>query len=155
VQQCELVNEVREAVREPGCPRLRASLVADLVRSVTGFHWVGIYQASPSAVELLAWSGLPGPAHPRFPLAENLTLEAVRQAKPLVCNDVADDPRYVAASDKIGSEVIVPVVDDGRVLGTLDVEDCRPGAFTEALVAKLLEIATELVPLYEEQHALD
>ncbi|MFB9908022.1 GAF domain-containing protein [Allokutzneria oryzae] len=149
------MSEVRVAVREPGCPRLRASLVADLIRSLTGFHWVGIYQASPSEVELLAWSGLPGPAHPRFPLAENLTLEAVRQAEPIVCNDVAGDPRYVAASDKVGSEVIVPVVDGDHVLGTLDVEDCRQGIFTEDLVTRLLAIAAELVPLYQEQHALD
>jgi hypothetical protein len=48
-----------------------------------------------------------------------------------------------------GSELIVPVVAGDRVVGTLDVEDERTGAFGEGDRHLLERVAAEIVPLFE------
>ena len=81
---------------------------------------------------MLAHTGAP-PAHPRFPLTEGLSGEAVRTRATVISNDVGSDPRYLTAFDSTGSEIIVPVLgaESGIVIGTLDVESDRAGAFSE------------------------
>jgi len=38
-------------------------------------------------------------------------------------------PGYLTNQESTGSELIVPVVREGAVVGTLDIEDARTGAF--------------------------
>ena len=57
--------------------------------------------------------------------------ERWRPRSAATCND----PRYLANQDDSGSELIVPVVRAGRVVGTLDVESNELGAFGSATIA--------------------
>jgi putative methionine-R-sulfoxide reductase with GAF domain len=66
----------------------------------------------------------------------------------VVSNDVANDPRYLTALDSTGSELIVPVLDQGRVVGTLDVEDERTDAFRAEDNALFERLAESLIGLY-------
>jgi putative methionine-R-sulfoxide reductase with GAF domain len=65
-----------------------------------------------------------------------------------VSNDVANDPRYLTNQDDSGSELIVPVCDGVRVVGTLDVESDHVGAFTGDTIAFYERIARALQPLW-------
>jgi putative methionine-R-sulfoxide reductase with GAF domain len=66
----------------------------------------------------------------------------------VLSNDVANDPRYLTALESTGSELIVPVLVEGRVVGTLDVEDERTAAFDEGDRATFEELAAALTALY-------
>jgi putative methionine-R-sulfoxide reductase with GAF domain len=96
----------------------------------------------------LAWSGPAAPAYLRFPADRGLTGAAIESRGPVVSNDVAQDPRYLTALDSTGSELIAPVVVDGRVVGTLDVEDGRTDAFDREDEALFVELAGALHGLY-------
>jgi putative methionine-R-sulfoxide reductase with GAF domain len=56
---------------------------------------------------------------------------AIASRETVVSNDVALDPRYLTALASTGSELILSIVVDGRVVGTLDVEDERTDAFDD------------------------
>ena len=148
-----LGDRLRAAVRavaEAPLPRPeRAQQIADLVRAGTGRRWVGIYEVAAGEVVNLGWSGPSAPAHPRFAADRGLTGAAIAARETVVSNDVAKDPRYLMALPSTGSEAIVPVVVDGRVVGTLDIEDERTGAFSDDDRLLLERVAGEMGPLYE------
>ena len=140
---------VRAAAEARQPRRERAQRIADLVRSGTGRRWVGVYEVTAGEVANLAWSGPSAPAHPRFAADRGLTGAAIAARQTVVSNDVANDPRYLTALESTGSEAIVPVLVGDRVVGTLDVEDERTGAFGDDDRLLLERIAAEMRPFYE------
>ena len=60
----------------------------------------------------------------------------------------ANDRRYLTNQESTGSELIVPVLDGGAVVGTLDIEDERTGAFTADDQALFEDLADALRALY-------
>jgi L-methionine (R)-S-oxide reductase len=143
-----LVDHVRAEAEADASPEQRAQRIADLVRTRTGRRWVGVYRVDLDEVVNLAWSGPAAPAYPRFPADRGLTGAAIESRTTVVSNDVANDPRYLTALDSTGSELIVPVLDQGRVVGTLDVEDERTDAFDLEDTALLEQLAEALISLY-------
>ena len=131
-----------------GPRRERAARAADAIRAATGCRWVGIYTVAGGTVTNEAWSGPAAPAHPMFADTQGLTAHAVRTGSVALSNDVARDPRYLTNQDDSGSELIVPVLVGGRVVGTLDVESGAVGAFDGAAVARFERLAEALHPLW-------
>src|SRR5215475_10202347 len=115
---------------------VRAEAAAELIRDATGARWVGIYTVADGIVTNEAWSGPGAPAHPTFSATEGLTGHAVRAGAIAVSNDVQMDPRYLTNQGDTGSELIVPVLVAGAVVGTLDVESDARGAFDGATIAR-------------------
>jgi L-methionine (R)-S-oxide reductase len=143
-----LLSAIRSECRREAPVEERAQRIADLVRTHTGRRWVGVYRVTPDEVANLAWSGPGPPAHPRFPADRGLTGAAVAARSTVVSNDVASDPRYLTALESTGSELIVPVLVGERVVGTLDVEDERVGAFDDEDRRTFEQIAAAAVDLY-------
>jgi GAF domain-containing protein len=50
----------------------------------------------------------------------------------IVVDDVNADPRYLACSIDTRSEIVVPIMDAGRVLGEIDIDSDKPAAFGAA-----------------------
>src|SRR5262249_10302667 len=123
---------------------------ARLIREASGARWVGIYTVANGFVSNEAWSGPGAPAHPTFPVTQGLTGHAVRAAAVAVSNDVLLDPRYLTNQDGSGSELIVPILVAGKVVGTLDIESDTIGAFGGAEIARYEEIAARLCPLWSD-----
>jgi putative methionine-R-sulfoxide reductase with GAF domain len=112
-----------------------------LIRGATVGRWVGIYTVTDSQVINEAWSGPGPPAFPTFPLTAGLTAHALRARSTALSNDVGNDPRYLSNQNDSGSELIVPVLRGGRVVGTLDVESAEVGAFTGEAVLHCEQLA--------------
>jgi L-methionine (R)-S-oxide reductase len=144
----DLAPAVRSEAHGDAPAKERAQRITDLVRTHTRRRWVGIYSVSSDEVVNLAWSGPGPPAYPRFPASRGLTGAAIASRISVVSNDVANDPRYLTALESTGSELIVPVLIDGRVVGTLDVEDERRGAFDDADQKLFEQLAHALTGLY-------
>jgi hypothetical protein len=56
-----LVDHVRAEAEADASPEQRAQRIADLVRTRTGRHWVGVYRVDPDEVVNLAWRTLSAP----------------------------------------------------------------------------------------------
>jgi GAF domain-containing protein len=83
-----------------------------------------------------------------FSVEQGLTGIAIRSGITVVSNDVASDPRYLTNQETTGSELIVPVLSDGSIVGTLDIEDQRRDAFDERDQTLFERLAAALTDLY-------
>ena len=64
-------------------------------------------------------------------LEEGIVGAAAAGRQPVLVPDVHADPRYLNALDAVRSELAVPLVARGRVVGVLDVQSTRINAFSE------------------------
>lgn len=133
-----------------GSRQERARLAADMVRQATGARWVGIYTVTGAVVTCDGWSGPGAPAYPSFAVTEGLTAHAIRTSALALSNDVSRDPRYLANQEDSGSELIVPILADGRVAGMLDVESNRTGAFSGSSILDYERLADAVRPLWDQ-----
>ena len=64
-------------------------------------------------------------------LGEGITGTAAKQQKTMVVEDVRSDPRYLVTVDGIRSEIAVPLVARGELVGVIDLQSTQLGAFGE------------------------
>jgi 3-hydroxyisobutyrate dehydrogenase/2-hydroxy-3-oxopropionate reductase len=131
LEQGDVTARIHEAATGDAARSDRARTIAEQIRAEGDYRWVGLYDVSASHVEIVAWSGGGAPAHPRFPRDQGLTSRAVSSGETVVVDDVRADVDYLEAFGDTRSEAIVPVLRHGDVVGTIDVESSRPGAFGE------------------------
>jgi GAF domain-containing protein len=95
----------------------------------------------------------------RLPLDgdQGITVVAARMGQPVYVPDVRQDPRYVYTGFSAASELAVPVLIEGRVLGVLNVESAERDAFSTAdqellsALASQAALALENARLYAEE----
>jgi GAF domain-containing protein len=126
----------------------RAARVAASVRRFGGYRWVGIYDVTADEIAAVGWDGPGPPAHPRFARNQGLCGAAVATGKAVIVGDVSADPRYLTTHASTRSEIVVPVIAGGSVVGLIDVESDRPQAFGEADKQLLERCAAVIVPLW-------
>lgn len=126
-----------------------AGEAANLICQAGGYRWVGLYDVTDTDVVAIAWTGDVAPAFPRFPRTQGLNGAAVAAGDVVISQDVTRDPRYLTAFATTGSEAIVPVLTDGQVVGTIDVESDRLNAFSPEDEAFLRRCATALASLWQ------
>jgi putative methionine-R-sulfoxide reductase with GAF domain len=144
------LNQIR-SIAMGGDDRLeKARRLAELVRKLGGYRWVGIYDVGAERVDLIAWNGLEAPAHPSFPVNEGLTSVAIQEKRAVICGDVRVDGRYLTTFAGTLSEIIVPVISPGggHVIGTIDVESERTDAFSRRDQETIEQCAESALPLW-------
>jgi len=124
---------------------LLAETVALLQRERPHYHWVGVYLLEGEELLLGPFVGKPTP-HTRIPLNKGICGEAASTGRTVIVGDVHADPRYLACSLETRSEIVVPIVRAGRVLGEIDIDSDKPAAFAEE-DRKLLEGVAEILAL--------
>lgn len=92
------------------------------------YTWVGIYLLDGNELVLGPYLGKPSP-HTRIPLNRGICGAAASQMETIIVDDVNADPRYLACSIETKSEIVVPIMRDGRVFGEIDIDSDRPAAF--------------------------
>jgi len=122
---------------------LLAETVALLQRARPHYNWVGVYLLEGNELVLGPFVGKPTP-HTRIPLNKGICGAAASSGKTLIVDDVQADPRYLACSLETRSEIVVPLVRAGRVLGEIDIDSDAPAAFTEE-DRRLLEAVAEIL----------
>src|SRR5580704_15220638 len=91
-----------------------------------------------------------------IPLGRGLVGIAAESKQAVLVPDVCKDSRYIEANPETRSELAVPLIYKGKVIGVLDLEHTRRGFFTEehqrtmTTLAAQIAIAVENARLYEE-----
>lgn len=87
-------------------------------------------------------------------LGEGVVGTAAEQRAPVLVEDARNDPRYLGASDFVRSELSVPMIARQRLVGVIDVQASRPGAFKDydrsmlSLIAGRIAAAIDNAQLY-------
>ena len=138
---CESLRQL--AVRGSDTSTLMAETVALLQRERPHYNWVGIYLLEGGELVLGPFVGKPTP-HTRIPLNKGICGAAASTGKTVIVEDVNADPRYLACSLETRSEIVVPIIRDGQVLGEIDIDSDKPAAFAEEDRALLERVAALL-----------
>ena len=113
-----------------GCCEKRMKEVAERIRSVRDYRWVGIYKVTKKDFVILGGTGDEPPAYPLFPITQGLCGAALESRKSVVVGDVRKDPRYLPTFHTTRSEIIVPMVNEHEhIVGMLDAESEKVDAF--------------------------
>jgi L-methionine (R)-S-oxide reductase len=136
----EITGQVRD---QPDATRAMRAAVSTLKRRMPDYSWVGIYLLDGNELVLGPFEGKPSP-HARIPLGRGICGAAATEKATIVVDDVNADARYLACSVETKSEIVVPIMQDGEVLGEIDIDSDRPAAFGAADRALLEPIAALL-----------
>jgi GAF domain-containing protein len=97
-------------------------------------HYTGVYfywMDGDNSLVLRAFSGRPT-EHMRIPIERGICGRAAREKRTLIVDDVQADPSYLACSLETRSEIVVPIMRDGRVLGEIDIDGDDRAAYGDA-----------------------
>lgn len=130
---------------EPDITRAMERAVHLLRTQLEDYTWAGVYLMEGSDLVLGPYAGKPSP-HTRIPPGRGICGAAATERATIVVDDVHADARYLACSIDTRSEIVTPIVHDGRVLGEIDVDSDRHAAFGQADRDLLESVATLLAP---------
>ncbi|HCC59098.1 MAG TPA: serine/threonine protein phosphatase, partial [Solibacterales bacterium] len=82
-------------------------------------------------------------------LGEGITGAAAARREPILVADVRKDPRYLNALDAVRAELAVPMTARNKLVGVIDVQSTRIGAYNEYDRAILTLIANRVVAAIE------
>jgi len=98
--------------------------VCKLLKSeVYHYDWVGFYlpDASGSMLILEAFNGKPT-EHTTIPIGKGVCGQVAQNKKLKVVQEVSKEDNYIACSIDVQSEIVVPIISDGKFLGEIDID---------------------------------
>nr|WP_249745438.1 GAF domain-containing protein [Mesobacillus boroniphilus] len=106
-------------------------------------NWVGFYLMEDGELVLGPFQGLP--ACVRIPLGKGVCGTAASKQETLRVEDVHAFPGHIACDAASQSEIVVPMIKDGNVIGVLDIDSPEKNRFDELDQQKLEEFVAVLV----------
>ena len=100
----------------------------------THYNWVGFYLVDPADAAYLLVGPFVGSftPHARIPLNTGLCGAAASTGQVIVIQDVTKDPRYLAGSALVKSEIVVPIFVKKKLAAELDIESYFANTFVKA-----------------------
>jgi serine phosphatase RsbU (regulator of sigma subunit)/transcriptional regulator with GAF, ATPase, and Fis domain len=153
--QLELVGRVSRQVRALTPLKDLFEQTVRLIHETFGYYSVNIFicDTDTGQVKLQASTDAEMMAqYPELPPDKGLVNWAVDHMQTVLANDVSADPRYLEASvlPQTCSEAVAPLMIENRVLGALDVQSDRPGAFGPEDVRALEALADQIALAIQE-----
>ncbi|MFZ4102404.1 MAG: GAF domain-containing protein [Sphingobacterium thalpophilum] len=102
------------------------------------FFWVGFYMVKGNELVLGPFQG--PVACTRIKLGKGVCGSAWEQKKTLIVPDVDLFPGHIACSSASKSEIVIPIIRSGKVIGVLDVDSEELNSFDETDADYLLQI---------------
>jgi L-methionine (R)-S-oxide reductase len=119
-----------------------ANLSALLYHSLPKVNWVGVYLLRDRELVVGPFQGKP--ACVRIALGEGVCGTAAARRETLVVDDVSHFPGHIACDADSRSEIVIPLLRNGTLLGVLDIDSPVPGRFDASDRAGLEAIAALL-----------
>ena len=131
---------------EPNAIASAANMSALLYWSLPQLNWVGFYFLEETSGDLVVGPFQGKPACVRIPLGRGVCGTAAAERRTIVVPDVHAFAGHIACDSASNSEVVVPLIRDGHLLGVLDIDspvvnrfDTEDAHGLEALVRVYLE----------------
>lgn len=150
LQAEQAINHFASSIQEGGTVQ---SILWDVAKNCIGrlhFEDCVIYLVDYKNQQLVQKAAY-GPKSPAFyeikepitiPLGRGITGHVALTGKAEVVKDTTKDSRYIVDDERRYSEITVPIIYDGRVLGIIDCEHSKKGFFTQKHLSILTTIAS-------------
>jgi len=145
-----LLEKIREIVNSSLERDEKLRSICKLLReNFSHFNWVGFYLVDEVKGDELILGPFEGESteHVRIPFGRGVCGQAAQTKKTFLVQDVSKETNYLACSPKVKSEIVVPILKDGELVGELDIDSYRLSAFTEEdreFLEKVCEILSNL-----------
>ena len=100
-----------------------------LFQSLEAINWAGFYLYKENQLVLGPFQGKP--ACIRIALGKGVCGTAAQKREPLVVRDVHRFPGHIACDEASASEIVVPIVKNGKLMGVLDLDSPVPSRFDD------------------------
>jgi L-methionine (R)-S-oxide reductase len=102
-----------------------------LKQEVYHYDWVGFYVLDQQKNELVLGSfvGKPTP-HTHIAVGKGICGQVAESGQTMVVQDVAQIENYISCGLDVQSEIVVPVMKDGKFVAELDIDSHSPAPFT-------------------------
>ena len=95
---------------------------------LTDVNWVGFYLMKDGELVLGPFQGLP--ACVRIPVGRGVCGTAVEKKETILVEDVHAFPGHIACDAASNSEIVIPLCNEGEVVGVLDIDSPLKARFT-------------------------
>jgi L-methionine (R)-S-oxide reductase len=132
--QKELLQELQNfAQTAPTAEALMEQIAKRLHEKMTRYNWTGFYLVDPADAGYLIVGPYAGSFTPntRFTISTGLCGAAATGGQVVVVQDVSADPRYLAGSSLVKSEIVVPIHVNKKLAAELDIESYFADTFTK------------------------
>jgi GAF domain-containing protein len=106
-----------------------ANTAALLFQMLPDVNWVGFYTAEGKELVLGPFQGKPACA--RIPFGKGVCGTAAAKRKTMLVSDVNRFPGHIACDTASQSEIVVPLLNWGKLLGVLDIDSASLERFDE------------------------
>lgn len=140
----EIIPQIDSLIRdEPDVIANLANASAVLKLAFPAMSWVGFYLHRSGELVLGPFQGKP--ACVRIKLGEGACGAAAARKQTVIVPNVYDFPGHIFCDPDSKSEIVVPLLKDGDVLGVLDVDSASFNSFDEVDALHLREIANLII----------
>jgi L-methionine (R)-S-oxide reductase len=129
---------------EPDAVANMANVAALLWETLPDLNWAGFYRNVGGELVLGPFQGRA--ACIRIPFGKGVCGAAAATLQPQCVADVNAFPGHIACDGASVSELVVPIVHDGQLLGVIDLDSPRAARFDHEDVAGCVELARLLAP---------
>ena len=129
---------------EPDAVANMANVAALLWETLPELNWAGFYRNVGGELVLGPFQGRA--ACIRIPFGKGVCGAAAATLEPQCIDDVQAFPGHIACDAASASELVVPVVHEGELLGVIDLDSPVKARFDSADVEGCLELARLLAP---------
>jgi L-methionine (R)-S-oxide reductase len=131
----ELLQEFQGyALTAPTVQSLMERIAKRLHEKMTRYNWAGFYIVDPADSGYLIVGPFAGSFTPnaRIPLNTGLCGAAASSGQVVIVQDVSKDPRYLAGSSLVKSEIVVPIYVNKKLAAELDIESYFTDTFNKS-----------------------
>jgi len=145
-QAKQLLSRIDSTIAPLSAKGARGAVARLLNSEVSSYSWVGIYLVEGNDLLLDAWAGPEATQHVRIPIGKGVCGFAAKAGRTEIVSDVRKDTRYLACFTATKSEIVVPIINDGKVLGEIDIDSNILDAFSSVDREFLEAVARKLAP---------
>ena len=118
-----------------------------LKEKIYHYDWVGFYLLKQGELVLGPYSGAPT-EHIRIQVGKGICGQVAEKRKTMIVQDVTTEDNYISCSLDVQSEIVVPVLKDGKFLAELDIDSHSPAPFSQddvLFLENICKILTESI----------
>lgn len=151
--QLAVSNEMGQTISSTLDMEVLLRQIVDTIKARFGYYFVAIMLIEGDQIVFQEGSTIgdaerrlaPRSKAMKLDAPKGMIVEAVRSGQPVLANDVLTDPRYVPIPEMPGtrSELDVPIIVAGNVIGVLDVQGDAPTSYTQDDVDLLQALANQ------------
>ena len=145
-RELAVLHEVRSALSLALNPKGVCQAAVETVAGSYGYAFVSTYLVENEELVMQHQIGFHNyhETLDRVPAGSGVMWRAVRSAEPVLLEDAHADPDFIAAVQGIVSEICVPLSDEGRIIGVLNVESTEGTPLDEDDLRLLKEIGEHI-----------